>query len=275
MILYFSGTGNSRFVAQRLADQCSDELISINKHMRQRKLEPYTAQYSYSSEKPFVIVCPTYCWHIPKVVEEFLYDSRFLGSQKMYFILTCGSSTGQAASHAETVCKKLSMTFMGLSSIQMPENYITLFHAPDADEAVGIVRAAIPQVETLAQQIQLEHQIRDGFSGPAMPNFVYRMFYRLMIHDRKLRVKDSCIGCSACAMLCPMANIRMKDRRPVWLGNCTQCQACIAVCPVDAIEFGLRSKGKRRYYLFADGRQKFPREAPRESSPSDRGKEDR
>ena len=47
----------------------------------------------------------------PGVVEEFLYDSRFLGSQKMYFILTCGSSTGQAASHAETVCKKLSMTF--------------------------------------------------------------------------------------------------------------------------------------------------------------------
>ena len=133
MILYFTGTGNSRYIAQELANLCSDELVSINRHMRQRNMDPYNAQYAFESDLPFVVVCPTYCWHVPKVVEEFLRDSRFLGSHDMYFLLTCGSGTGQAYSHAKEICKELDMNYMGLSSILMPENFITLFHAPDAD----------------------------------------------------------------------------------------------------------------------------------------------
>ena len=268
MILYFSGTGNSRYIAQLLSEYCSDELVSLNRHMRQRRLEPYTAQYAFSSETPFVIVCPTYCWHIPKVLEEFLLDSRFLGCREMYFLLTCGSGTGQAARHAEEICGKLSMEFMGLTAVLMPENYITLFRAPEPDDAVGIIRAARPQVENIAQQILIHHTIRDSYAGPAMPAPLYKLFYKLFVHDRRFRVKDSCIGCSACARLCPMANIRMRDSRPVWMGNCTQCQSCIAVCPVDAIEFGHRTRGKRRYYLFANGLQKFPNEKPRPQEPS-------
>ena len=62
MVLYFSGTGNSRFLAQRLAAQLGDELVSINRQLRQRKLDPYNAQYAYTSSVPFVIICPTYCW---------------------------------------------------------------------------------------------------------------------------------------------------------------------------------------------------------------------
>ena len=262
MILYFTGTGNSRYIAQELANLCSDELVSINRHMRQRNMDPYNAQYAFESDLPFVVVCPTYCWHVPKVVEEFLRESRFLGSHDMYFLLTCGSGTGQAYSHAKEICKELGMNYMGLSSILMPENFITLFHAPDADEAVGIIRASKPQLENISAQIMSRHTIRDSYAGPAMPTLLYRLFYRLFVHDRKFYVKDNCTGCSACAKLCPLVNIRMKDRRPVWQGHCTQCQACISVCPVDAIEFGHRAKGKRRYYLFADGRQKFPRERP-------------
>ena len=125
-----------------------------------------------------------------------------------------------------------------------------------------LLRASKPQVENIAQQILIHHSVKDSYSGPAMPELLYRLFYKIFVTDKKFRVKDNCIGCSACAKLCPMANIRMNDRKPVWQGNCTQCQACIAVCPVDAIEFGRRAKGKRRYYLFADGRQKFPNDKP-------------
>ena len=191
MIFYFSGTGNSRYIAQQLAEHLSDELVSMNRLMRQRKLDPYTAQYAFSSEDPFVVVCPTYCWHVPKVVEEFLLDSRFLGSREMYFLLTCGSGTGQAKAHAEEICGKLSMRFMGLTSILMPENFITLFRAPEADEAVGIIRASKPQVENIAQQILIHHTVKDSYSGPAMPSLLYRLFYKLFVTDKKFRVKDS------------------------------------------------------------------------------------
>ncbi len=94
MILYFTGTGNSRYTAQELNRFCGDELVSMNREMRKRRQDPYNARYAYTSERPFVIVCPTYCWNLPKVVEEFLLNSRFLDSRDMYFVLTCGSGTG-------------------------------------------------------------------------------------------------------------------------------------------------------------------------------------
>ncbi|MCR5137953.1 MAG: EFR1 family ferrodoxin [Oscillospiraceae bacterium] len=260
MVLYFSGTGNSRYVAGILSKLCGDRLVSINRTMRERKLDPYNAAYSFQSDGPFVVVCPTYCWHIPRVVEAFLLDSRFVGSRQMYFLLTCGSGTGQAAAHAGQICRKLEMEFSGLASVRMPENYICLFRAPDADEAVGIIRAAKTQVETLSGQILSGKPIRDSNAGPAMPELLYRQFYRHFVHDRRFTVKDSCTGCGTCAGLCPLVNISMLHGRPVWGGNCTQCQACIAACPTDAIEFGRRSRGKRRYYLYASGLQKFPPE---------------
>ena len=258
MVLYFTGTGNSRFVAQRIAEICEDQLLSINKMMRQRRLDPFNAQYAFTSDKPFVIVCPTYCWHLPQAVEDFLLNSRFLDCRDMYFFLTCGSETGNARDHAKEICRKLEMRFRGLSSTRMPENFITLFKAPEPDEAVAIIRAALPQVESTARLISSGRDITDSYAGRGVPDFVRRLFYRLFIHDRKYRVKENCTGCATCAKLCPTVNIRMKNGKPVWTGHCIQCQSCIAVCPVNAIEFGLRTRRRRRYYLFADGRQKFP-----------------
>ena len=42
-------------------------------------------------------------------------------------------------------------------------------------------------------------------------------------------------------------SLEIKDGRPVWNGNCTHCMACICNCPVEAIEYGKKSVGKRRY----------------------------
>ena len=258
MVLYFSGTGNSRFAAQRIAELCQDELVSINRISRQRILDPYNAQYAFSSEAPFVIVCPTYCWHIPRIVEDFLYESRFLGSRDMYFLMTCGSATGSAANHASDICKKLELRFMGLSSVLLPENYICLFRAPEADDAVGIIRASMAQIESVASLIAAGRTISDSNAGRSFPDFFYRLFYRFFVTDRKFIVKENCTGCGLCSRLCPTVNITMRNNFPVWQGHCVQCQSCIAVCPVDAIEFGRRSRKKRRYYLYSDGRQKFP-----------------
>ena len=47
----------------------------------------------------------------------------------------------------------------------------------------------------------------------------------------------------------PLNNIALEGGRPVWKGTCTHCMACIGGCPAEAIEYGEKSKGRRRYYL--------------------------
>ena len=259
MVLYFTGTGNSRYAASILSRITGDEMVSMNDVIRQRITDPYIAKYAFDSERPFVFVCPTYCWRIPRVVEQFIRDSRFTGCREAYFYLTCGSSTGDAAKHAEELCRQVELEFMGLSSVLMPENYITMFSAPSIDDAHGILRAAVAPIESAARLIELRKPIEDangnGETG-AFGTKLNGLFYKLFVKDKKFKATSACNGCGHCERICPLANITVEDSTPKWHGNCTQCMACIASCPTRAIEYGMASKGKRRYYLTPDGRQK-------------------
>lgn len=259
MVFCFSGTGNSLFAAKIIAQKLEDELVSINEIMRQRSLDPYVARYAFSSERPLVFVSPTYCWRLPKFVEQFISESRFEGNRKAYFFLTCGDGTGAAAYYAEDFCRRAELEFMGLGSVKMPENYITMFNAPSYDDARAIIRAAVPSIEYAAGQISLEKHMKDINGRPGDKNvnkIINPAFYRLFINDKKFYVTNACVGCGLCEKLCPTANISLVDGKPQWHGSCIQCQSCIGVCPKNAIEFGRRAKGKRRYYLLPNGEQK-------------------
>ena len=257
MVLYFTGTGNSRFAASIISEICEDELVSINSIMRQRIEDPYIAQYSFSSDKPFVIVCPTHCWRVPRAVEQFIEESRFIGSSKIYFFLTCGSNTGAAEESAKELSSKIGMEFMGLSSAIMPENYLAMFKTPSYDEAQGIIRAAVSKIESCARQISIEKNIRDSNKGNVYLSKINPLFYRFFVKDKAFSTSEDCNQCGLCEKICPAVNISISESGiPKWKGNCIHCMACINSCPKQAIEYGRRSKGKRRYLLLSDGSQK-------------------
>ena len=54
------------------------------------------------------------------------------------------------------------------------------------------------------------------------------------------RTDAACVGCGQCVKNCPLNNITLKDRKPVWGKQCTHCMACICYCPTEAIEYGKR-----------------------------------
>ena len=62
MILCYSGTGNSRYIAQRIADELQDNIIDLNEKIKTN---------NYSSIEigdDVILVVPTYAWRIPKIV---------------------------------------------------------------------------------------------------------------------------------------------------------------------------------------------------------------
>ncbi|MCI8994018.1 MAG: flavodoxin, partial [Eubacterium sp.] len=90
MILYFTGTGNSRYAARKIGKILGEEPVSLNTYIKEETAGEFT------SEKPYVFVVPTYAWQIPHVVRDFILHSHFSGSGQAYFVLTCGMSAGGA-----------------------------------------------------------------------------------------------------------------------------------------------------------------------------------
>ena len=72
MILYFSGTGNSEYVAKIIAKENNDDLLSINDWMKNNKKET------------LIFVCPIYSGRIPPIVENFIKQNRKNKEEKRY-----------------------------------------------------------------------------------------------------------------------------------------------------------------------------------------------
>ena len=79
MILYFTGTGNSKYVANALGHRLNDEVVSLNTIIKYKR----TARFR--SDKAFVIVAPIYAWRLPRVVEDLLKETEFIGNKNVYF----------------------------------------------------------------------------------------------------------------------------------------------------------------------------------------------
>lgn len=246
MVIYFTGTGNSRFLARILASALEDELVSSPELIKQNK------SGDFKSEKPWVFVSPTYGWQLPRTFRRFIEESRFEGSKSAYFVLDCGSGTGNARAGLEELCAAKGFEFRGMAEIKMPENYIAVFSAPDEKTSEKLLRIGEKKALRAAEQIKAGESLpskKAGLLGKFLSGPVNRGFYRFTIGDRKFRVTDACVSCGRCAENCMVNNIRMENGRPVWQGSCIHCMACICRCPAEAIEYGRHSVGLRRYYL--------------------------
>ena len=248
MILYFSGTGNSEYVAKRIADALDDEILNLNDRIKASDTS------SVETGERVIIVTPTYAWRIPRVVRDWLLKTELRGAKQVWFVMTCGSEIGNADKYNRELCTEKRLSCMGTAQIVMPENYIAMFSAPQADEAREIVAKTEPNIDCVIASIQSNQPFaptRNNLYDRFMSGPVNLIFYKFCVKADAFTVSDTCIGCGQCAKRCPMNNVTLKDGKPVWGKNCTHCMACICYCPVSAIEYGKKSVGQPRYHFEA------------------------
>ncbi len=246
MIFCFSGTGNSRYLAERIAEALQEPVVNMNEKI---KLKDCT---SLQTGQNVIIVVPTYAWRIPRIVSEWLLKTELQGAERIWFVMDCGSEIGNAAEYNRRLAEQKNLRYMGTAQIIMPENYIAMFGAPGPDEARRIAAEAEPDILEVISRIASEQTFDamhssfiDRFkSGPVNP-----IFYSFFVKASPFCAGSTCTGCGQCVKRCPMNNIRLEKRKPVWGSECTHCMACICYCPAEAIEYGKKSIGKPRYHF--------------------------
>ena len=246
MVLYFTGTGNSRYAAERIAQALGDTLCSLNDRIKAGDTSPV------NSDARLIIVVPTYAWRIPHIVREHLENTAVPGAAQVWFVMTCGGQIGGAGRHNQALAQKMGLAYQGTAQIVMPENFIAMFNAPTVEEARRIVAKAEPFIDRAIAAIRAGHMFsppRKKLYDRIASSAVNPVFYLLFVKANPFTASDVCIGCGKCEKLCPLNNITLQNARPVWGTNCTQCMACICYCPTRAIEYGKKSVGKPRYHF--------------------------
>ena len=239
MILYFSATGNSHDVANRIAAALGTQAVSIL-DANQEALRGVHG-----------IVCPTYAWGLPCVMEDFITTctvSKHEGG--IFFVATYGTTPGQIAFWADKALQQGSgLTFDTFFGVKMPDTWTPIFNLSDKQKVQAKLEDVQPQVEDIVSKL------RQGARGnymknrlPAVARLVYRPYYDHMRKTGNFRVEQTCMGCGLCAKECPVQAIRMMDGRPVWTSErCAMCLSCLHHCPKFAIQYGNNTKAHGQY----------------------------
>lgn len=244
MILYFSGTGNSAYVAKQIGKKTNQEVVNLFEKIK---------NHDYSkmvSNDAWIIVSPTYAWRIPRILEEWLEHTELLGSKDIYFVLTCGGNIGNADVYNKKLCALKNMNDLGSYEIVMPENYVAMFATPTKEEALSIIKKADIEINKMISYICEKKAFPSSkitLSDKLSSGIINDIFYPMFVRAKKFRVKEKCISCGKCASVCPLNNIQIIDGKPVWKDYCTHCMGCISYCPIEAIEYGKHSVNKPKY----------------------------
>ena len=250
MIFYFSATGNSKAVAEKLMDVFGGFTYKIDDELRRNNFE----QEVPKDEKVF-FVFPIYFFSMPTVVEEFIskVNFKFANSDErpeLCVITTSGGSPGGADHLISRMFKGKNVDYKGMYNVKSVENYILLYKVPLPEAQTLKLREADKQVDEIIQNIKFNYRVPYK-SGPfmgivsAMTNKIYKATNK----TEKFTVDtDKCIKCGLCQFHCPISAIKMEGGRPVWVKDrCVHCLACIHRCPAKAIEYGSKTKSNGRY----------------------------
>lgn len=252
MILYYSGTGNTRHVAHSLAKLLDDEVLFLP-HVNPRELK---------IPGNWLLFCfPVYAWGVPPLVIEFI--NRFSGEFKenthetslpILAVATCGDETAMAPEMLDRALSEQGLELKGFWSVTMPNDYVLLpgFDVDGDEVAKGKIRDSANRIKEIASSIS-QGSWRNDFVRGSWPRLktalVYPLFRKFARRLTGWKVSESCIGCGKCASSCPVGNISMVGGKPEWGPACESCTACYHVCPVNAVSYGSVTKGKGQYYF--------------------------
>lgn len=244
MVIYFSGTGNSRYVAECIAKVTLDETVSVAERIKTHD------ESTLVSEKPFVVVGPVYAGRFPRIMDAYLRQIKMQGSDKIYFVATCAATPWKTVRYAKRLCEEKKLNMLGFNSVIMPQGYIAGGGTQPKESNDKILKAAQPKIDEIAEKVRLGQHLEDEKAGLGiMSSVINPVMYSTMIKSKAFFVTDKCTSCGKCVQRCPLSNVSLVDGKPVWGNDCTHCMACIAGCPTEAVEYGKKTHGKVRYYL--------------------------
>lgn len=252
MIIYFSGTGNTRYVAQRLATILNDDLIELTGELI---TNPISVELTLSGNR-IIWTFPTYSWGVPPIVVDFIEQVKINSAETVahYMVTSCGDDIGQTDKQWRNLIRNRGWNALSAYSVIMPNTYVCMkgFDVDSPELENRKVTDADARISYIAESISVEHVpvsdvVRGGWAW-IKSAIVYPYFKRFCMSPKPFHITNACVACGKCAKICPMDNIKLSDEhRPFWGNKCAMCLRCYHTCPSHAVSYGKTTEDKGQF----------------------------
>ena len=237
MIIYFSGTGNSKLVAEKLSVLMKERIHNIE----------HGAPPIIYEQEILILVAPLYFWTLPSIVLSYLAEHEYLNTKELHVLITCGGALGAGATLITKQLRHLGFNKVYIHALVMTTNYIPLHTVQSPDVAAKAIQTALDMLPDIVADIKQKCSAKTSpILGMGLP--IARGMYNRARNTRHFYSTSRCIDCGLCERDCPSNAISLIGGHPTWIKTqCTLCLRCLHRCPTAAIEYGKATVGKERY----------------------------
>lgn len=241
LLVYFSGTGGTKLVADQFEDSFTESGCQVIKHSLD--LQVFKNNRDHYPEivqeiDQIILIYAVHAMDAPEPVYEWIQAMPKDGKIPIAVI----SISGGGEIWPNTSCRVAVINALEAKGypvpyenmMVMPSNWIT----PGDEHVVMHLLNKMPQkVMAIVAAVQAGEKRRSGFKLSTrilMPlsNIEKK---QAKVFGNKLKVLEQCNGCGWCEKNCPRENIFIKDKTPVFANSCIMCLRCIYGCPKKAI----------------------------------------
>ena len=243
MIFYFTATGNSKFIAERIAAKTNDSLVNIAECIQAGNFS-----FELKNDEAIGFVVPVYAMGIPMIVTDFLKSISISVTPNNYAfaVLNSGGTTGNAGKMIDKYVK-LNAVF----GIKTVDNYVPMSKVA-SDEIINMqLDKAEEDIDEIVNYVM--EKKNGGFNnlkGP-VPGLLTALAHPIFMSSRKtakFTVNENCNGCGLCEKICPRSVIKINDGKPTWeKPQCEICLACLHRCPKTSINYGKKTAVNGRF----------------------------
>lgn len=242
-IIYFSGTGNTEYIARYIKEKLDDVQL-LNMEMIQVD--------DFNCYDRLILGFPVYACSLPKNVKQVL-KTFPKGNKDVYLYSTKGFYSGISLNIASQILKKKGYSINGQLSIIMPGSDGLAIMKKDSKTLKKMISKDFEHLNNVDEWIKKikNKKKQRTFINPLnfMISYLVKGIY--ILFEKKMKVKlyadSSCTQCHLCEKNCPMSNIIVTETNIVFNNDCILCMRCLHQCPNEAIQIGKITKGKYRY----------------------------
>ncbi|MBQ8841859.1 MAG: EFR1 family ferrodoxin [Ruminiclostridium sp.] len=234
-IFYFSGTGNSLWLAKKVKESLGGEI---------RYIPNWNGDISAYDK--LIIVCPVYSFGLPLPVFDFMKELN--SDAPLWIVMNYGGAAGKAASFAYNHAKSCGLNIKNVYTMKMPENFTAVFSTPLIKPYnKGLLKKAPKAIGKIIASIEKNEEKAFPSDSPEKHKLYNENKSNWGKMGERFSTSSACTLCGKCVNNCPAENIAIKDGKVIFGNNCVVCQACYHRCPSNAVQY-LGKPNKMPYF---------------------------